>query len=46
MSTEMRTTLFVSLFVFTVIYIDLLWNRIRIGRLQDKVEETKIKLMA
>ena len=46
MSPDMRTTLFVSLFVFTVLFVDLYWNRIRMGRLGDKVEQLRLKLMA
>ncbi len=44
MTPEMRITFFFSLFVFTVIFVSLFWNRIRLGKLQDKVEELKMKV--
>jgi heme exporter protein C len=44
MSPDMRTAFFFALFAFTVIFIDLFWNRIRLGRLQDKVEQLKLKV--
>ncbi len=46
MDGDMRTTLFISLFVFTVLFVDLMWNRIRLGELQEKVENLRLKLMA
>ena len=44
MTADMRTVFFFALFTFTVIFIDLFWNRIRLGDLQNKVEELKLKL--
>ena len=44
MTGEMRTVFFFSLIVFSVIFIDLLWHRVRIGRLQAKVEELRLTL--
>ena len=44
MTTDMRTAFFVALFAFTVIFIDLFWNRIRLGDLQEKVEQLKLKV--
>jgi heme exporter protein C len=44
MTADMRTVLFFALFAFTVIFVDLFWNRIRLGELQDKVEQIKLKL--
>jgi len=41
---DMRTAFFFSLFTFTVFGIALLWNRIRLGMLADKVERLKMKL--
>jgi heme exporter protein C len=41
---EMRTAFFFSLFAFTVIFVDLFWNRMRMGRLQEKVEQLKLKV--
>jgi heme exporter protein C len=43
MTSDMRMVFFFSLFVFTVLFADLLWHRIRLGRLQDKVEELKLQ---
>ena len=43
MTSDMRMVFFFSLFVFTMIFADLLWHRIRLGRLQDKVEELKLQ---
>jgi hypothetical protein len=36
---------FFALFAFTVIFVDLFWNRIRMGTLADKVEQLKLKVM-
>ena len=44
MTADMRTAMFVALFAFTVIFIDLYWNRIRLGDLQEKVEQLKLKV--
>jgi heme exporter protein C len=41
---DMRVAFFFALFAFTVIFIDLLWNRIRLGRLAAHVEELKLAL--
>ena len=46
MSSDMRTAFFFSLFVFTVIFIDLMWHRIRMGKLSAKVEELRLKVSA
>jgi len=35
---------FFALFTFTVIFIDLFWNRIRLGEFQEKVEQLKLKV--
>jgi heme exporter protein C len=40
----MLQTFLFSLLTFTVIFIDLLWHRIRLGRLQDQVEQLKLKM--
>lgn len=45
MASGMLVAFLFSLFTFTVIFIDLFWNRIRMGRLQDKVEQLKLKVM-
>jgi heme exporter protein C len=44
MTADMRTAFFIALFAFTVIFIDLYWNRIRLGNLQEKVEQLKLKV--
>jgi len=44
MTPSMLTAMFVALFAFTVIFIDLYWNRIRLGNLQDQVEQLKLKV--
>lgn len=42
---DMRVAFFFALFAFTVIFVDLFWNRIRLGQLQQKVEQLKLKVM-
>jgi heme exporter protein C len=44
MTSGMLTAMFVALVAFTVIFIDLYWNRIRLGDLENKVEELKLKV--
>ena len=44
MTPDMLKTFFFALFAFTVIFIDLFWNRIRLGALQEKVEQLKLKV--
>jgi heme exporter protein C len=44
MTPDMRIAFFFSLFTFTVFGVTLLWHRIRIGMLADKVESLKMKL--
>ena len=43
MTGDMRIAFFFALFAFTVIFIDMIWHRLRLGSLQDKVEELKLK---
>jgi len=43
MTSDMLTVFFFSLFVFTLFFADLLWHRIRMGRLQERVEELKLQ---
>jgi heme exporter protein C len=45
MAPDMKVAFFFALFAFTLIFIDLLWNRIRLGQLQEKVEQLKLKVM-
>ncbi len=44
MTPDMRVAFFFALFAFTVIFIDLMWNRIRLGVLEEKVEQLKLKV--
>jgi len=46
MTGDMRIAFFFSLFVFTVLFVDLLWHRIRMGQLADKVEQLRLKVSA
>jgi heme exporter protein C len=43
MTPLMLQTFMFSLLTFTIIFVDLLWHRIRIGRLADKVEQLRLK---
>ncbi len=45
MTPDMLVAFFFALFAFSVVFIDLFWNRIRLGELQDKVEQLKLKVM-
>jgi heme exporter protein C len=45
MTPDMRIAFFFALFAFTVIFIDLFWNRIRLGQLEARVEQLKLNLM-
>ncbi|MBC7875975.1 MAG: cytochrome c biogenesis protein CcsA [Anaerolineales bacterium] len=44
MTPDMRTAFFFALFAFTVIFIDLIWHRLRLANLEDKVEQLKLKV--
>jgi heme exporter protein C len=43
MTPKMLQTFMFSLFTFTFVFADLLWHRIRLGRLADRVEQLKMK---
>src|SRR5512142_1066552 len=45
MAGGMKVAFFFALFAFTVIFIDLFWNRIRLGRLADRVEQLKLSVL-
>jgi len=45
LTADMKVAFFFALFAFTVIFVDLFWNRIRMGTLADKVEQLKLKVM-
>ncbi len=44
MSPRMLQTFLFSLFVFSVFFVDVLWHRVRLGRLEQKVEHLRLKL--
>src|SRR5512141_1287979 len=44
MTANMKVAFFFGLFAFTVIFVDLFWNRVRLGDLQEKVEQLKLKV--
>lgn len=46
MTPMMTQTFMFSLLTFTVIFITLLWHRVRLGELSDKVEQLKLKLQS
>jgi heme exporter protein C len=46
MTTVMLQTFLFALLTFTFIFADLLWHRIRLGKLADQVEQKKLKVMA
>ena len=46
MAGGMWTAFFFALFTFTVIFFDLLWHRIRLGRLQAEVERRQLQVSA
>jgi len=45
MTSQMLTVFLFSLLVFTVLFVDLLWNRIRLGQYGEKIEQLRLKLM-
>lgn len=46
MTTAMLQTFLFSLLVFSFIFADLIWHRVRLGKLADKVEWLKLKTMS
>jgi heme exporter protein C len=44
MTTAMLQTFIFSLVVFSVLFVDLIWHRVRLGFLADKVETLKLKI--
>jgi heme exporter protein C len=46
MTPKMLQTFMFSLLAFSVFFADLLWHRVRLGRLSDMVEQLKLKIMA
>ncbi len=45
MTTSMLITMFFCLITFSVVFITLLWYRIRLGQLSERVEQLKYKIM-
>jgi heme exporter protein C len=45
MTSRMLTTFFFCLFTFTVFYVTLLWNRVRLAHLSERVEEMKMRAL-
>jgi heme exporter protein C len=45
MTPKMLQTFMFSLFTFSFVYASLLWHRIRLGRLSEKVEQLRLKTM-
>jgi len=45
MTGDMKLAFFFSLFTFSVVFVALLWNRVRMGNLAQRVEQLKLKLM-
>jgi heme exporter protein C len=44
MTPKMLQTFLFSLFTFSVLFVDILWRRVRLGRLAEKVEQLKLKI--
>lgn len=44
MTPKMLQTFLFGLFVFSVVFVDLLWHRIRLGKLAAKVEQLKLRI--
>jgi len=45
MTAKMLQTFMFALFTFSILFFDLLWHRYRLGRLSDRVEQLKLKVM-
>lgn len=46
MTARMLQTFLFSLLTFSFLFADLLWHRVRLGKLADKIEQLKMKLLA
>ena len=44
LSPEMFRTFMFSLFTFTVLFVDLLWHRLRLGQVQEHIQRLRIRL--
>ncbi len=45
MTQPMALTFTLSLVVFSILFLDILWHRLRLGKLQDEVEQRKMQVM-
>ncbi len=45
MTPKMLQTFMFSLFTFSILFVDLLWHRIRMGKFADQLEQLKMKLL-
>jgi len=45
MTPRMLQTFMVSLLTFTFVYVSLLWHRVRLGRLDEQVEQRKMEML-
>ena len=41
---KMVQTMLISLFVFSFVFVDLFWHRLRLGQLVDKIEQLRLKI--
>jgi heme exporter protein C len=41
---KMVQTLLFSLFVFSFVFVDLFWHRLRLGQLSEKIEQLRLKV--
>ncbi len=46
MTPDMRVAFVVALIAFTIIFVDLFWHRVRLGRLHAHVEQLKLKTLS
>lgn len=44
MTTKMLQTLLFSIFVFSILFFDLIWHRVRLGKYMNRIDELKLKL--
>jgi len=44
MTPDMQVAFFFALFAFTVLFVDFVWHRVRLGALEEKVEQLKLKV--
>lgn len=44
MTPDMLTAFFFALFAFTIVFVDMIWHRLRLGALEEKVEQLKLNV--